>query len=742
MRARVLKTVLLLIIGALAVPCFAQKPADLIRTWQGIPGLEQTPRGRLFVSFFSGGTKEPAVENTVYLTYSDDNGSTFTRPEPMAGPREGGRTYDPSLWLDPLGRLWYFFSRGNRELGRHSLYARICDRPDAAPPVWGEEFRVGFDGTSLCFRLNKPVVLSTGEWIVPVTYAVEPVYDWDGGPSQLQGVGISNDKGKSWKLHGAVKAPPFALENMIVELRGRRLWMLMRTGSGFLWESFSTDRGRNWSEPKASTIASPGARFYVRRLASGNLLLVNHYRFTGRSHLTARISTDEGKTWNEGLLLDERSNVSYPDGVQSKDGLIRIVYDRERYGAGEILLAAFREQDVVAGRNVSGSVRLKQMANRLEKPLVSQAGRSLLLPAWDPKREADKVMKRLVRVNGPEVKGAHDADMVLVGDRAYVIAMVNDRQPGEHPDWPFIYATLSVVNLKTLAVEKIVPVARGGQAFENETLPAGACFVPRVLKKDARTLRCYFASEEPSRRQSQTYYLDFNLDSASFETRVHRAKIKTAAGTFDMQPQAFYQDAAAQGFARPPKDYGLYMIDSFKLFDGKTYAVLNNFAAGQNALAVLNPDLDTFEVLGHFNQSGEMKITESAVNRLPDGSWMAICRQEAGNQNYTFTTSPDGRAWSPHAYRAIVPNGTNSKPLFEKFLGVYFLGWQESTRINGVSRSVFNIDVSVDAVNWERKYRFESDQTFQYPGLREHRGAIYLFVTQGQKERIMFGLLE
>ena len=41
-----------------------------------------------------------------------------------------------------------------------------------------------------------------------------------------------------------------------------------------------------------------------RRLASGNLLLVNHYKFTGRSHLTAHISIDDGKTWNDGLLLD------------------------------------------------------------------------------------------------------------------------------------------------------------------------------------------------------------------------------------------------------------------------------------------------------------------------------------------------------------------------------------------------------------------------------------------------------
>jgi len=126
--------------------------------------------------------------------------------------------------------------------------------------------------------------------------------------------------------------------------------MLIRTGSGFLWESFSADRGRTWTDPAASTIANPGSRFFVRRLASGSLLLVNHYKFKGRSHLTAQISGDDGKSWNEGLLLDERVGVSYPDGVQAKDGTISIVYDRDRQGAGEILMATFREKDVAAGR--------------------------------------------------------------------------------------------------------------------------------------------------------------------------------------------------------------------------------------------------------------------------------------------------------------------------------------------------------------------------------------------------------
>ena len=38
-----------------------------------------------------------------------------------------------------------------------------------------------------------------------------------------------------------------------------------------------------------------------------------------RRHLTAFISTDDGRTWGGGLMLDERRGVSYPDGQQTAD---------------------------------------------------------------------------------------------------------------------------------------------------------------------------------------------------------------------------------------------------------------------------------------------------------------------------------------------------------------------------------------------------------------------------------------
>ena len=372
---------------------------------------------------------------------------------------------------------------------------------------------------------------------------------------------------------------------------------------------------------------------------------------------------------------------------------------------------------------------------------------SLLPAGWDAKSSGDKVMAGLIKVTGPEVKGAHDSHLAIVGDRAFVISEVNERQAGEAASWPFIYVSLSIVDLRNERLLDVMTVARSEQAFANETLAVGACFVPRVKQVSPQTLRCWFASEQPGKRQSQTYYRDLDLGTLTFEREIHRMKLTTGAGTFDLQPKPLYDDAASQGFKRKPVDAGLYMFDNFKEFDGQTYIAINNYLGAQQALCTMNAAADTLTIVGHFNGPGEPALTEPAVNRLPDGSWLAISRKENGDHNYWFSESKDGKTWTTGGEKDFVKNGSSSKPTFDKFNGAYYLGWQERTTIEKVGRSVFNIDVSTDGKHWERKYRFESTKSFQYPTFVETNGQIWFSVTQGdsdpsRKERIMFGRLE
>jgi hypothetical protein len=152
---------------------------------------------------------------------------------------------------------------------------------------------------------------------------------------------------------------------MLIERSDGKLWLLARTKYG-IGESVSSDGGKTWPELSPSKIAHPSARFFIRRLQSGNLLLVKHGpldKRIGRSHLTAYISKDDGETWSGGLLLDERKTVSYPDGQQAADGTIRIIYDFDRTGDRHILMATFREEDIVARKVVSTEAELRQLVS-------------------------------------------------------------------------------------------------------------------------------------------------------------------------------------------------------------------------------------------------------------------------------------------------------------------------------------------------------------------------------------------
>ena len=202
--------------------------------------------------------------------------------------------------------------------------------------------------------MNKPTVLSDGEWLLPVEFPNKSVRNpnleevhRDLEPLRGANVFVSNDQGKTWKRRGNVRFPnPDWDEHMFIELNGGRIWMLARTKKGVM-QAFSSDKGKTWSESSFPTFTHPVARFFIRRLESSRILLIKHGEqidsHKGRSNLSAWLSEDEGLTWKGGLIIDEREGISYPDGFQAPDGKIYRSYDHERSELGEILMCKITE---------------------------------------------------------------------------------------------------------------------------------------------------------------------------------------------------------------------------------------------------------------------------------------------------------------------------------------------------------------------------------------------------------------
>ena len=328
---------------------------DNVRMFQGIPSLERAPNGRLWATWYGGGVTEDD-HNYIMLVTSGDDGHTWSSLKMVIDPDGDGpvRAFDPCPWLDPTGRLWLLWAQ--RGGGLPYLLATTTDNPNDETPTWSKP-RLICEGIMMC----KPTVTSDGAWLLPTAI-------WHGEGSNR--VVASTDQGKTWSLRGTATVPDRKDRNcdepMIIERRDGSLWMWVRTRYG-IGHSVSTDGGGTWSDIVPSKVAHPAARFFVRRLASGSLLLVKHGPIgerIGRSHLTAFVSKDDGITWQGGLLLDGRSGVSYPDGFQGENGRIYVIRDYDRLGEKEILMSVFTEEDVLAGQDVSGKLRLRVLINQ------------------------------------------------------------------------------------------------------------------------------------------------------------------------------------------------------------------------------------------------------------------------------------------------------------------------------------------------------------------------------------------
>lgn len=353
-------------------------------------GMDRTKNGRIWLAWFACEDGPGAV---LILAHSDDDGQSFSKPDFIVDPGfiPGGihiSAVVANLWTAPDGRLFLFAmqSLGHSDF-RCGVWQAICEDPDDENPTWSAPERI-WHGAAL----NKPTVLENGTWLLPIAlwhrclgyieYEHETCRRSDlfHELDDRRGSNIlaSTDSGKTWQLRGHVsnKTDQSYDEPMILERKDNSLLMYIRDNHG-MTQTESFDEGYTWTEPVKTPFKSASARFFFTKLQSGNALLVKYSNpevTESRSFLTAYISKDEGASWQGGLLLDEREPVSYPDGFQAPDGRIFVQYDRKREH-GEILLAIFTEEDVLAGKDVSGKLQLKH-------PIIQSYSAKLEIIDW------------------------------------------------------------------------------------------------------------------------------------------------------------------------------------------------------------------------------------------------------------------------------------------------------------------------------------------------------------------------
>ena len=181
----------------------------------------------------------------------------------------------------------------------------------------------------------------------------------------------SDDDGRTWKESKSKLISPCyagfngsnegACEPAIEQLRDARIWMLMRTQAGFLYESYSEDNGTTWSKAISSRFNTSTGPPNIMRHKNGCLVVCwNNCEmpprhegegvYGGRDALHIALSDDEGKTWRgfREIYLDHRRNdnpassgdrgTAYPLGAYTSDGRIVVLAGQGAGGRNPILV--------------------------------------------------------------------------------------------------------------------------------------------------------------------------------------------------------------------------------------------------------------------------------------------------------------------------------------------------------------------------------------------------------------------
>lgn len=321
------------------VGTFPENEADVVRLPDGTLKIFYNERGHFVGS----------------LTSTDD-GRTWSEPRKEFDVA-GDTAHAMQVLLDRHGELQVFYlviTRNGRKLGVDYFLDLWCCKSLEGRTKWAEP--------KMCYHgavgaLRGLVQTRSGRIIVPFSTA---------HPERVAGPPIgyfyttavySDDDGETWHLSPSqLTAPCYdgynggnygAVEPTIVELNDGRLWMLIRTQTGRMYESFSQD-GTEWSAAEPSRFYASNSPAMFRRLDDGRLLVMwNNAQvgprhegqgvYSGRDAIHAALSDDDGKTWRgfrevyrdptRHAHSDVRNDrgTAYPDAVQTRDGAIVVV---------------------------------------------------------------------------------------------------------------------------------------------------------------------------------------------------------------------------------------------------------------------------------------------------------------------------------------------------------------------------------------------------------------------------------
>jgi predicted neuraminidase len=294
------------------------------------------------VAAWFGGTREKNRDVGIWL--SRHEAGKWTVPVEVAnGVQSSEKRYpcwNPVLFQPRNGPLLLFYKVGPDPSGWWGMVMESAD----GGSTWSKPRRL--PDRILGPIKNKPVQLANGEIICPSSTEDE------GWRVHFE---RSADLGVTWQstapLNDGYKLG--AIQPSILVHSTRQLQALGRTRQHQLFEISSDDGGKSWGAMRLIDLPNPNSGIDAVTLNDGRDLLVYNHTATGRSPLNVALSavSADAKSWQAAFVLeDSPGEFSYPAVIQSRDGLVHVVYSWKRERVKHVVLDPAK----LAGKEIRG----------------------------------------------------------------------------------------------------------------------------------------------------------------------------------------------------------------------------------------------------------------------------------------------------------------------------------------------------------------------------------------------------
>jgi predicted neuraminidase len=307
--------------------------------------ITELSNGDLYLVYFGGGG-EYADETAVFGSRRKRGDTKWSAPAKIASDpfRSLGNGV---IWESPDGMVWLFYVvRFGETWSTSRIQVKISK--DGAR-TWSDPSLLALE-PGMMVR-NRPIVLSSGEYLLPVYHETGEDRE-EVGPDSTSRFLRFDPKAKRWSESGWIRSAKGNIQPAPAEVApGHVIAYCSRGGGygpatdGYLVRAESRDGGRTWSEGKNSAFPNPNSAVDFLKLASGNLLLVYNDHMSRRTPLRASLSVDNDKSYTRHLnIASGTDSFAYPVAIQAKDGRIHVVYTSN--GRKQVNLATFDEGDV------------------------------------------------------------------------------------------------------------------------------------------------------------------------------------------------------------------------------------------------------------------------------------------------------------------------------------------------------------------------------------------------------------